>query len=46
VELTSSCADACGVTVPTPTCACVEVAATNSNKLIRIDLNDKFIFFI
>ena len=44
VELTSNCADALGVIVPTPTCACVKVVATKSNKPIKIDFLELFIY--
>jgi hypothetical protein len=45
VELTSNCADALGVLVPTPTCAWVKVVTTNSKKKMKIDFFEVCMYF-
>jgi hypothetical protein len=43
VLLTSSCAEAFGLVVPTPTCAFVNVIANNKRQVAKIDLKVVFI---
>ena len=44
VEDTSSLGESCDELVPTPTCACVKVAATKSNKPIKNDFLELFTY--